>query len=106
LSRSPPCCWRAQREPWTGSGRRDVQRHWRYARQCSAAIVSTIKTIVGPGGDCELYQPTAADGATVASARAVFINDLNEEFEPWLEPLLKQALFKGTKVVVTAVCGP
>jgi zinc/manganese transport system substrate-binding protein len=60
-----------------------------------------IKTIVGPGGDCELYQPTAADVATVASARAIFINDLNEEFEPWLEPLLKQALFKGTKVVVT-----
>jgi zinc/manganese transport system substrate-binding protein len=60
-----------------------------------------VKTIVGAGGDCELYQPTAADVATVASARAVFINDLNEEFEPWLEPLLKQALFKGTKVVVT-----
>jgi zinc/manganese transport system substrate-binding protein len=60
-----------------------------------------IKTIVGAGGDCELYQATAADVATVASARAIFINDLNEEFEPWLEPLLKQALFKGTKVVVT-----
>ena len=60
-----------------------------------------IKTIVGAGGDCELYQPTAADVATVASARAVFVNDLNEEFEPWLEPLLKQALFKGVKVVVT-----
>jgi zinc/manganese transport system substrate-binding protein len=60
-----------------------------------------IKAIVGPGGDCELYQPTAADVATVASARAIFVNDLNEEFEPWLEPLLKQALFKGTKVVVT-----
>ncbi len=60
-----------------------------------------IKTIVGAGGDCELYQPTAADVATVASARAVFLNDLNEEFEPWLEPLLKQAQFKGTKVVVT-----
>ena len=60
-----------------------------------------IKTIVGAEGDCELYQPTAADVATVAAARAVFINDLNEEFEPWLEPLLKQALFKGTKVVVT-----
>jgi zinc/manganese transport system substrate-binding protein len=59
-----------------------------------------IKTIVGAGGDSELYQPTAADVATVASARAVFINDLNEQFEPWLEPLLKQALFKGTKVVV------
>jgi zinc/manganese transport system substrate-binding protein len=60
-----------------------------------------IKTIVGAGGDCELYQPTAADVATAASARAIFVNDLNEEFEPWLEPLLKQALFRGTKVVVT-----
>jgi len=60
-----------------------------------------IKTIVGPGGDCELYQATPADVATIASARAVFVNDLNEEFEPWLEPLLKQAAFKGTKVVVT-----
>jgi hypothetical protein len=49
--------------------------------------------------DCELYHPTAADIATVSSARAVFINDLNEEFEPWLEPLLKQATFKGAKLV-------
>jgi zinc/manganese transport system substrate-binding protein len=60
-----------------------------------------IKTIVGAGGDCELYQPTAADVATVARASAVFINDLNEEFEPWLEPLLKQAAFHGTKIVVS-----
>ena len=60
-----------------------------------------IKTIVGPGGDCELHQPTAADVAAVAVARAVFINDLNEEFEPWLEPLLKQAHFTGMKVVVS-----
>jgi zinc/manganese transport system substrate-binding protein len=60
-----------------------------------------IKTIVGAGGDTELYQPTAADVATVASAHAIFINDLNEEFEPWLEPLLKQAAFKGTKVIVS-----
>src|SRR5215468_898685 len=60
-----------------------------------------IKTIVKAGGDSELYQPTAGDVATVASARAVFLNDLNEEFEPWLEPLLKQALFKGTEVVVS-----
>ena len=60
-----------------------------------------IKTIVAAGGDCELYQPTAADVATVAAARAVFINDLNEEFEPWLESLFKQAVFKGVKVVVT-----
>ena len=60
-----------------------------------------IKTIVGAGGDCELYQPTAADVATVAAASTVFLNDLNEEFESWLEPLLKQAVFKGAKVVVS-----
>jgi zinc/manganese transport system substrate-binding protein len=60
-----------------------------------------IKTIVKAGGDSELYQPTPADVATVAAARAIFLNDLNEEFEPWLEPLLKQAQFKGTKVVVS-----
>ena len=60
-----------------------------------------IKTIVGAGGDCELYQPTAADVATVASSRAIFLNDLNDEFEPWLETLLKQAQFQGAKVVVT-----
>jgi ABC-type Zn uptake system ZnuABC Zn-binding protein ZnuA/ABC-type Mn2+/Zn2+ transport system permease subunit len=60
-----------------------------------------IKTVVGPGGDCELYQPTTADAAIVSAARAVFLNDLNEEFEPWLEPLLKQAAFKGLKVVVS-----
>ena len=60
-----------------------------------------LKTIVGAGADCELYQPTAAVVATVAAARAVFINNLNEEFEPWLEPLLKQARFKGAKVVVS-----
>jgi zinc/manganese transport system substrate-binding protein len=60
-----------------------------------------IRTIVKAGGDCELYQPTAADVATVASARAVFLNDLNEDFEPWLEPLLKQAGFAGAKFVVS-----
>jgi zinc/manganese transport system substrate-binding protein len=60
-----------------------------------------IHTIVGADGDCELYQPTVADVALVAHADAVFLNDLNEEFEPWLEPLLKQARFKGTKVVAS-----
>lgn len=60
-----------------------------------------VATIVGPGGDSELYQPTAADVGKVAAARAVFLNDLNDEFEPWLEPLLRQARFKGEKVVVT-----
>ena len=61
-----------------------------------------VTTIVRAGGDCELYQPTPADVATLAGARAVFFNGLNDEFEPWLEPLLKQAAFKGVKVAVYA----
>jgi zinc/manganese transport system substrate-binding protein len=60
-----------------------------------------ITTIVAAGGDSELYQPTAADVATVASASAVVLNGLNDEFEPWLEPLLRQAAFKGVKVVAS-----
>jgi zinc/manganese transport system substrate-binding protein len=60
-----------------------------------------VAVIVGPGGDTELYRPTPADVATIAAARAVFLNGLNEEFEPWLEPLLRQAAFTGMKVTVT-----
>ena len=60
-----------------------------------------LVTIVGPDGDTELYQPTLADSPVVAKARVVFMNDINDEFEPWLEPLLKQAGFTGTKVVAS-----
>jgi zinc/manganese transport system substrate-binding protein len=60
-----------------------------------------LATIVGPDGDTELYQPTLADSRTVAGALIVFMNDLNDEFEPWLEPLLKQAGFTGTKVAAS-----
>lgn len=60
-----------------------------------------LVTLVGPGGDCELYKPTLADAKAVADALIVFMNDLNDEFEPWIEPLLKQAGFRGTKVVVS-----
>ncbi len=60
-----------------------------------------LATIVGPDGDTELYQPTLADSRTIAGARIVFVNDLNDDFEPWLEPLLKQSGFTGTKVVAS-----
>src|ERR1700674_770425 len=59
-----------------------------------------LATVVGPGGDIELYQPTLADGKTVAEARVLFMNGLHDDFEPWLEALLRQAQFKGNKVVV------
>jgi zinc/manganese transport system substrate-binding protein len=60
-----------------------------------------VVTIVGPEGDTELYQPTLGDGRVLAKARIVFMNDINDEFEPWLEPLLKQAGFTGTKIVAS-----
>ena len=60
-----------------------------------------LSTIVGPDGDSELYRPTLADAKTVANAKIVFMNGINDEFEPWLEPLLKQAKFAGEKIVVS-----
>jgi zinc/manganese transport system substrate-binding protein len=60
-----------------------------------------LVTIVGADGDTELYQPTLADSRTVAAARVVFMNDLNDEFEPWIEPLLKRAGFSGAKIVAS-----
>jgi zinc/manganese transport system substrate-binding protein len=60
-----------------------------------------LVTLVGPGGDTELFKPSLADGKSVAEARIVFMNDLNDEFEPWLEPLLKRVKFGGSKIVVS-----
>ena len=60
-----------------------------------------LRTIVGGDGDCELYQPTAADARTVADARLFVMNGLNPRFEPWAEPLLKRAAFRGTKLVAS-----
>src|SRR6201984_3733522 len=60
-----------------------------------------LSTLVGPDGDTELYQPTLADARAVADARVLFMNGLNDEFEPWLEGVLRQAPFNGTKVVVS-----
>jgi zinc/manganese transport system substrate-binding protein len=60
-----------------------------------------LVTLVGPAGDTELFKPSLADGKSVAEAKIVFMNDLNDEFEPWLEPLLKQVRFSGAKIIVS-----
>jgi zinc/manganese transport system substrate-binding protein len=60
-----------------------------------------LTTIVGGDGDCELYQPTAADAQAVAQAQLFVMNDLNPRFEPWADPLLKQAGFRGTRLIVS-----
>src|SRR3954466_10518253 len=58
-----------------------------------------LVTLVGPAGDTELFTPSLADGKNVAKANIVFMNDLNDDFEPWLEPLLKQVKFSGSKII-------
>src|ERR1700687_1080281 len=60
-----------------------------------------LVTLVGPPGDTQLFKPPLADGKSVAEAKIVFMNDLNDEFEPWLEPLLKQVKFSGAKIIVS-----
>jgi zinc/manganese transport system substrate-binding protein len=60
-----------------------------------------LTTIVGGDADCELYQPTAADARAVAEAQLFVMNGLNPRFEPWAEPLLKRAAFRGTKLIVS-----
>ena len=67
----------------------------------SPAIMVDLVTIVGPDGDCEEYEPTAADVPKMADARILFMNGLNDDFEPWLPNLMQQAKFSGTKVIVT-----
>jgi len=58
-----------------------------------------LTVIVGPDGDTEAYEPTAADARALADAGLLVMNGLNTEFEPWLDGLVKQAQFHGTRVV-------
>ena len=37
-----------------------------------------LVTLVGPAGDTELFKPSLADGKSVAEAKIVFMNDLND----------------------------
>ena len=60
-----------------------------------------LTTIIGPGEDTELYEGNAGDIPKIATARILFMNGLNDEFEPWLPALLSQSKFAGTKVIVS-----
>jgi zinc/manganese transport system substrate-binding protein len=60
-----------------------------------------LTTIVGGDGDTELYQPTPADARALAEAKVLVLNDINPEFEPWLDGLIGQSGFRGTKLVAS-----
>jgi zinc/manganese transport system substrate-binding protein len=60
-----------------------------------------LTTIVGGDGDCENYTPSAADARAAAQAQLFVMNDLNPIFEPWAESLLRNAGFRGTKLIAS-----
>src|SRR3954468_17214056 len=60
-----------------------------------------LVTLVGPAGETEIFKQSLDVGKSFAEAKIVFMNNLNDEFEPWLEPLLKQVKFNGAKIVVS-----
>ncbi len=60
-----------------------------------------LTVIVGPDGDTEAYEATAADARAVADADLLVVNGLNPEFEPWLPDLVAQAQFHGTRLVAS-----
>jgi zinc/manganese transport system substrate-binding protein len=58
-----------------------------------------VKTLVGPGGDAHVYQPTPADAAALGKARLVIQNGL--KFEGWMEKLAKSTGYKGEVAIAT-----
>ncbi|MEO1796638.1 MAG: zinc ABC transporter substrate-binding protein [Pseudomonadota bacterium] len=63
-----------------------------------------LTTLVGPGGDAHVYQPTPQAAAAVAGADVLFMNGL--EFEGWMERLAEAAPFTGEMVVATVGIDP
>lgn len=61
----------------------------------------TLTVIVGPDGDTEAYEATAADARALADADLLVMNGLNPEFEPWLPDLIAQSQFHGVRVVAS-----
>ena len=59
-----------------------------------------VTTLVGPGEDAHVYQPTPADARTVAEARLLVVNGLG--FEGWIDRLTKASGYNGRVVTATA----
>ena len=58
-----------------------------------------VSTLVGPGSDGHVYQPTPADAKRLTQARLVVVNGLG--FEGWINRLIKSSGYKGTVVVAS-----
>ncbi|MBY0428808.1 MAG: zinc ABC transporter substrate-binding protein, partial [Alphaproteobacteria bacterium] len=58
-----------------------------------------VTTLVGPDSDAHVFQPSPADGKTIANASIVFENGLG--LEGWMERLMASTDYKGKVVVVS-----
>lgn len=58
-----------------------------------------VKTLVAPGGDAHVYNPTPADAKAIAGAKVVFVNGLG--LEGWFDRLLKASGTKAPIIVST-----
>jgi hypothetical protein len=58
-----------------------------------------VHSLVGPGADAHVYQPTPADARTLSRARLVIVNGLG--FEGWIDRLMKSSGYRGTLVVAS-----
>lgn len=58
-----------------------------------------VHTLVGPNADAHVYQPTPADGKTLARAALVVSNGLG--FEGWIERLVKSSGYRGELLVAS-----
>lgn len=56
----------------------------------------SLATLVGPGSDAHVYQPSPADGRKIAGAAVIFVNGL--DFEGWLERLIEATRSNGVVV--------
>jgi zinc/manganese transport system substrate-binding protein len=60
----------------------------------------SVTTLVGPGGDAHVYQPTPTDARAVATAKLVVVNGL--QMEGWLDRLIKASGTKAPVAVASA----
>ncbi len=58
-----------------------------------------VASLVGPGGDAHVYQPTPSDARAVAGAALVIVNGLG--LEGWLPRLIEASGFKGRVATAT-----
>jgi ABC-type Zn uptake system ZnuABC Zn-binding protein ZnuA len=63
-----------------------------------------VRSIMHPGGDPHLYQPTPSDARLIASARVVLVSGLG--LEGWIEDLVRNAGGDATIIVVGEVVEP